>query len=412
MSMSFRHVDLTVNSGDSNFSVRIRNARVEDARRIQVLYAEVYGPNYSVSLVSDKAKMLHAIISDEYVWLVGEHNGRIIASQIVQIDAANRLAKALGAVVSREYRRHNLIYSMMEIIMDNITKKHKLVDAVYATTRTVTAAPQHILNNMGFSALGIFPNAHKVYEHETHCLTAYYVIPAWGKRRKPVRILKQIEPFYRLAQKEMLAKLPGKELELGRPKVMPENYINENPQPGKHNENLIQFETIQAPAFVSARFRKMGTSGVFSNSYVPFHKPNLMLVSHDQKTEIYMQYNPQDHYSVILGGNTDVTDYALLLNSVAEVIRGMNVSYLECLVDAYTPELQRQAMHAGFLPSAYFPSMRLVGRKRWDYIAFSRSFEILDFRKVSLIRTYRAYLKEYIKLWNEMYVETALRSRH
>ena len=42
MSMSFRQTDLTVNSGDSNFSVRIRNARVEDARRIQVLYAEVY----------------------------------------------------------------------------------------------------------------------------------------------------------------------------------------------------------------------------------------------------------------------------------------------------------------------------------------------------------------------------------
>lgn len=409
--MNFRHVDLTVNSGENNFAIRIRHARQEDARRIQMLYAEVYGANYSMSLVSDRAKMNRCIASDNYFWLVAEHNSRIIASQIMELDPANRMGKALGAVVSREYRKHNLIFSMMSLIMDSITKKHNIVDAVYATTRTVTAAPQKILDNMGFSALGIFPNAHKVYEHETHCLTAYYVTSAWGKRRKPVKILKEIEPFYRLAQRELCAKLPNNELQLGRPKIMAGDYIKSDPALAKPEEKLIQFELIQAPQFVSARFRRKGTSGVFSNFFVPFHKPNILLVSHDQKTEIYLQYNPQDKYSAILGGNTEITDFPLLLNSVAEVLRNLNVSYLECLVDAYSPDLQRQAIHAGFLPSAYFPAMRLVGRKRWDYIAFSRSFEILDFRKVDLIPTYRAYLKEYIKMWNEMYVETALRSK-
>ncbi len=408
--MNTRHIDTTLTMGETNFQIRIRSARLEDARRIQVLYAEVYGHNYPMSLVSDRAKMNNAITSDSYYWLVGEHNGRIIASQILQIDAANRMAKALGAVVSREYRRLNLNYAMMKMIMDDITGVQKVVDVVYATTRTVTAAPQQILDNMGFSALGIFPNAHKVYEHETHCLTAYYVIPAWGKRRKPVRIIEEIEPFYRLAQRELTGRMPGKELRLEEPKV---TAAAGKPKEGapKHEEKPIQFEIIQAPHFVSERYRRNGSNGVFADFFVPFHKPNMLLVSHDQKTEIYMQYNPQDKYTVILGGRTEVTDFSLLLNSVAEVMRNLNVSYLECLVDAYSPELQAQAVKAGFLPSAYFPAMRLVGSKRLDYIAFSRSFEMLDFRKVNLIRTYRAYLKEYLRMWNEMYVDSALRSK-
>lgn len=407
--MNFKHVDITVKSGDSDFAIRIRNARQEDGRRIQVLFAEVYGHNYPMSLVSDRAKMSRAIAGDDYFWLVGEHNGRIIASQIMHIDAKNRLGKALGAVVSREYRKHNLNYIMMNLIMDSVTKKHKVVDAVYATTRTVTAAPQKILDNLGFSALGIFPNAHKIHEHETYCLTAYYVLSSWGKRRRPARLISEIEPFYRLAQKELLSRLPGRELQLGearftsaKPKA-PEATPKAEPKP-------IQFELIQAPNFVAERFKRTGNSGVFANFYVPFHKPNMMLISHDQKTEIYVQYNPQDKYTAIIGGHSESQDLTLLLNSVAAALSNLSVSYLECLVDAYTPELQRQAVEAGFLPSAYFPGMRLVGSKRWDYVAFSRSFETLDFRKVNLIRTYRAYLKEYLKMWNAMYVESALRS--
>jgi hypothetical protein len=406
--MNSRHVELLF-SKDSNAEIRIRNARVEDARRIQVLYSEIYGANYSMSLIYDRVKMCKALQSDEYFWLVGDYNGRIIASQIVEIDSANRMAKALGAVVSREYRKHNLNYAMMSLILDKITKEYDLVDTVYATTRTVTAAPQQILEHMGFSALGIFPNAHKVYEHETHCLTGYYVPSAWKKRRKPVSLMKELEPFYHLAQKE----LAGRELTLGKPKVMARDYFH-SPIAGKKmpEEKLMQFEMVQAPRYVVDRFRTRGNSGVFANFFVPFHEPNLMLVSYDQKTEVYIHYNPQDKYTVILGGNSPLTDFSFLLDSVASAMRNLSVSYIECLVDAYSPKLQWQALHARFLPSAYFPAMRLVGNKRWDYIALSRSFDMLDFRHVNLISTYREYLKEYLKIWNELYVENALRSKN
>ena len=407
--MSSRHVEVLLSTGEDGQEIRIRNARIEDARRIQVLYSEIYGANYSTSLIFDREEMRKAIQSDEYFWLVGDHNDRVIGSLLYAIDRKQRTSKALGAVVSREYRKHNLANTMMRIILEKITKEEKLVDMVYATTRSITTAPQQMTETLGFVALGIFPNSHKVYEHETHCLTGYYVASSWHKRRKPAMLMKEIEPFYRLAQKELLAR----DLQLGEPKMAEESYLRSPLAARTTPQNaLIPFEMILAPQFVASRFRALGNSGPFINSYVPFHEPNLLLMSHDQKTEIYLHYNAPHKYTVILGGRTEIEDFSLLLNSAAKVLRELNVGYVECLVDAYSPELQRQAVHARFLPSAYFPSMRLVGGKRWDYVALSRSFDMLDFRNVTLMSTYREYLKEYLKIWNELYVENAIRSKN
>ena len=56
------------NEGRPDIIVRV--ARVADMRRIQMLYAEIYGGNYSISLITDKEKMRRAIENDEYYWLV------------------------------------------------------------------------------------------------------------------------------------------------------------------------------------------------------------------------------------------------------------------------------------------------------------------------------------------------------
>ncbi|MDD2772111.1 MAG: GNAT family N-acetyltransferase [Elusimicrobiales bacterium] len=398
--MNSRHVEVLLGTETDGQEIRIRNARVEDARRIQVLYSEIYGPTYPIPVISDREKMKKALASDDYFWLVGEHNGRIIGSLIYQLDKKNRIAKALGAVVSRDYRKHNLANTLMRIILDKITGEEQLVDAVYATTRTITTAPQQMTENLGFAALGIFPNAHRVYEHETHCLTGYYVPAAWKKRRKPVSLVKEAEPFYRLARKE----LEERSLALGEPKIYGEEYC----AGAARQETLIPLEVISAPQFVRRRFHDGPNTGVFANSYMPFHEPNLLLISHDQKSEIYIHLSEKDRYTAILGGRSEEKSLSLLLNSAARTLRDFNVSYIELLVDAYSPELQWQAVNARFLPSAYFPAARLVGAKRWDYMIFSRSFEMLDFRNVTLMHTYREYLKEYLKVWDALYVQGAL----
>ena len=63
-------------------NIIIRLAKVSDMRRIQMMYAEVYGVNYSIPLIIDKDLMRDAIENDQYYWLVAESNARIIASLV------------------------------------------------------------------------------------------------------------------------------------------------------------------------------------------------------------------------------------------------------------------------------------------------------------------------------------------
>jgi len=165
---------------------------------------------------------------------------------------------------------------------------------------------------------------------------------------------------------------------------------------------------IAAPHFAASRMKANGNTGVFVNTQMPFYEPNLLLVSHDQKTEIYVYHNKGGRYTMILGGRSEEKDLSFLLNSIANALRDMNVSYMECLIDAYSPELQQQALDARFIPCAYMPALRLVEDKRWDYIVFSRSFDMLDFRNVTMLPAYREYLKEYLTIWHKLYIEAAL----
>ena len=151
----------------------VRLAKVPDMRRIQMLYAEVYGAAYPIPIIMDKDKMRHAIEDNDYYWLVAECQGRIIGSLVYALDLFYRNSKAFGAVVSQEYRKHNLAFMMMKLVLDDITVNKDLVDLVYATTRTANHAPQRLTESLGFIKLGIFPNTHKVHDKETHCLTAY-----------------------------------------------------------------------------------------------------------------------------------------------------------------------------------------------------------------------------------------------
>lgn len=376
-------------------SLRLRRAQPGDMRRIQVLYAQVYGPNYPIPIIQDPARTRKALESDRYLWLVADHNARIMASLVYVLDPEQRIAKAFGAVVSKEYRKHRLANTMMEAVQAEL-RRRKAVDLVYATTRTVTTAPQQLTENLGFAKLGVFPNAHKVFEQETHCLAAYYAPGALAKRRVPPVLAEELLTLHRLVRRQM----DILETDIGGVRL-------KKTRGGPSEGEPLRFETVTAPTFIKRRFNSTRSSGVLKDVYVPFHEPNLLLITPDGSTEVFLHYWPLDRYSVIQGGVTPIRDFTYLLDSVAHALGAMGVNYIELLVDAYSPDRQRAALDARFVPSAYFPAMRLVGRKRWDYVVFSRSFEMLDFRNVRIVSAYRDFLKEYLRLWQKFYIEDA-----
>ena len=376
----------------------IRLAKVQDMRRIQMLYAEIYGGSYSVPIVTDKEKMRSAIEDNEYYWIVAECEGRVVGSLVYALDLLYRNSKAFGAVVSQEFRKLDLAYTMMKLVLDDITVNKNLVDLVYATTRTANYAPQKLTESLGFIKLGIFPNTHKVQDNETHCLTAYFTERALQRRRRKPRIIPEVEPFYEIVRRQV-------NLERAQVKDVKGEYSDH-----KQKIPLLHFEAITAPEFVKNRFRKLKPNSFFVNTFMPFHEPNLILITPDQGTEVYLTFNQKDKYSVVVGGVTNEKSFAVVLESIAQKVSQMDVAYVEVIIDSYSPLIQRDALDARFIPSAYFPCAKRMGGKRYDCIVFSRTFDILDFRNVKIISLYKNFLREYLKLWRENYIELVFKT--
>ncbi len=376
--------------------VLIRLARVSDMRRIQMLYAEVYGSGYPIPIIIDKEKMRRAIEDDDYYWVVSDCGGRIVGSFVFAVDLRYRNSKAFGAVVSQDYRKMDLAHTMLRLVLEDIMERKNLVDIMYATTRTANHAPQKLFESMGFVKLGIFPNTHKVQDNETHCLTALLTEKALQRRRQVPQIIPEIAPFYGIVRKQINLEDP-RIADVGR-------------EYSDHSRKipLLNFEVIDAPEFVKNRWHKTVSNSFFERTFMPFHEPNLILITPDQGTEVYLTCSRKDKYSVVVGGVTNEDNFAVVLESVAQKVSQMDMAYLEVIIDAYSPEAQRDAMDARFIPSAYFPCAKRMGEKRYDCVVFSRTFEILDFRNVSIISLYKEFLREYVKLWRENYIELAL----
>ena len=63
-----------------------------------------------------------------------------------------------------------------------------------------------------------------------------------------------------------------------------------------------------------------------------------------------------------------------------------------------------KVLKAKFIPCGYLPAFQLEGEKRYDYVVFSRSFEILDFNNLELTGENQKYLRNYIGLWEQKFL--------
>ena len=96
------------------------------------------------------------------------------------------------------------------------------------------------------------------------------------------------------------------------------------------------------------------------------------------------------------------------LLSIEEYAESMGVKYLEMLVSAYDPLMQKLAYEAGFLPCAYFPGARLnEAGEREDYVVTCCTFVPPHFKGLRMTPETRPYLAAYYriytkKLWEDM----------
>jgi RimJ/RimL family protein N-acetyltransferase len=376
-------------------SPRCRRASARDAYPIADLYRRVYSGTYSDPMMSHPELLVESLAKSEYHWIVAESAGDIVGSVVYRYDPINALAKVYGGVVDPACRGHNLTEEMMKFGYRGLSETDPPVEVVYATTRTVSPAPQKLTANLGYKKLGIFPNVHKTAGYETHCLTALFSENAMRSRFADFALHPKVVPLFELARKE--CGLPA------LPSVSQEHVDRLRVTSNSEGRSPLILEFVQAPYFVKHRFEEQKRSSRGHHWFYPFHEPNLMLTNADQSAEVFCYFSQADKHCVLIGiGDKKGEGIYRILSTATEVLHDLGARYMECIIRADEVEKTEMALQAEFIPCAYFPSMHGSGKLRHDFVVFSRSFEILNFRNLKLEGVNRQYLLQYFNTWKEI----------
>jgi RimJ/RimL family protein N-acetyltransferase len=369
--------------------MKVQLATEADIFQISHLYFDVYQGMYPDPLMKDFSLMKNFIKSESGFWFVTKNeNQDVIASVLAAYDQENLIAKAFGAVVRNEYRGQRIMEDLLGYGINFLREKTAGVDVIYSTTRTVNEAAQTLTEKLGFKKIGIFPNAHKTNEYETHCLAAIIYPSALEKRNTNYKIHHDMASLFGIVQNEV--GLPSLE------PIVPD-------QPSKVLVSPGELEVVNSPKFVSYRYNYLKTEKKLEFEFFPFHQPNLVIISPDQSIELFCHLSNTDGYCVIVGGKMPGNlNFSELFLHANRLLRDAGARYIEVIVRADRPKILDSMLKAKFIPCGFFPAFQRIGDKRYDFLVFSRSFEIFDFQNVKLKGMNQVYLEEYFETWKRM----------
>ena len=369
--------------------MKMQLASVDDIFQISQLYFDVYQGLYSDPLMRDPNLIRNFVNSGAGFWfLTKTPEGGIIASVLLVYDSENLIAKAFGAVVRNEYRGQGVMEDLLSYGIEYVRENTPGVDVIYSTTRTVNEAAQTLTEKLGFKKLGIFPNAHRTNEYETHGLAAIIYPNALEKRNTNYMIHHEVESLFKVTAEEV-------GIPLLEP-IVPDKPSKELVSPG-------DLEVVKSPKFVNYRYSFLKAEKKLEFEFFPFHQPNLVIISPDQSIEVFCHLSAADGYCVIIGGKMpNNINYSELFLTTNILLRDAGARYIELIVRGDRPKILESMLRAKFIPCGFLPAFQLINGKRHDFVVFSRSFEIFDFQNVRLKGLNQVYLEEYFKSWKRM----------
>lgn len=382
-------IETTPSTRASYASFSLELASEDDVFQIVRLYFDEYLGLYPDPLMKDLNLMSEFIRSKEGFWFVSKNlKSQVIASVLIRYDEENLIAKAFGAVVRSECRGQHVMENLLSFAIDYLKKHTSGVDVIYSTTRTVNEAAQTLTEKLGFKKLGIFPNAHKTNDYETHCLAAIISDEALSKRHGEYRMHHEVHSLYEIVKGEVgLNDLES---------IIPE-------KPSRELIGLKDLEVVSSPKFVLYRYNVLKKENKLEFEFFPFHEPNILILSPDQSTELFCYLSPLDGYCAIIGGKmAKDLDFSELFIKANKLLRDHGARYIEIIARADKPKILDSMLKAKFIPCGIFPAFELINGKRYDFVILSRSFEIFDFQNVRLKGINQVYLEEYFKTWKKM----------
>jgi len=313
-----------------------------------------------------------------------------VACILFLYDKFNRLSKAGGTIVLPSHRGHKITENLIHFGIDYIKEKTSGMDVLYVTTRTVHKAAQILTQRIGFRQLGIFPNVHKTEEYETHALAALHFNDCIKHRYTDFEQHPIVLPLYNIVRKNI--DLPQ----------MKQAHMWQH----KHYEGKIPtLEVVEAPQFIKRRSENLKEKNEIDLAFFPFKTPNLLITSPNQIIEVFANVNHVDKHCVITGCKIDrEISFTDLFLKVSSILRDRGIRYIEIIIRANRLNIIDKIAKAKFIPCGYIPAFQHEGGKRYDYVVFSRSFEILDFNNLELTGENELYLKYYINQWERTFL--------
>jgi len=368
-------------------SLHLREATLEDQDEIKLLYYQVYGGSYTLPEITNSDKMKWAINDPNYLWILGFDGGQLVSSVIFVVDSKQLIGKTFAGVVLPEYRGNKILSRILKRGMDYLMQEENLCETLYGVVRTFASKGFHNdLYELGFIDLGIFPNVRKIKRYETHSLKVCYKPQALLKRKKNPVLIPSFNQLYQIV---------GEKMELDQAQVL-------TPQIKQYQAEDRLGLLIERGKDVEWEYYSQRDHGDLLLDFFPFHYPEVQLYSRDRNTQVFLFYQEKDEYGAILGVKSQEENLSVLLGSICDYAESIGIKYLELLLPAYDPVLQQIAYKAGFLPSAYYPAMRLNEKgEREDYVVTSRSFVALNVNSFDLTAEGKPYLWSYCKIYTE-----------
>ncbi len=370
-----------------DLEVMLRVAEEKDMDNIKALYDEVYGGNYTLPEVNELDKMKWAIHDPHYLWLLNEKDEQIVGSVLFVVDPQNLIGKTFAGVVHPRYRGNKMMVKSIARGILYLMEEHSNCDLIYAVVRTFVSRGFHRdLKELGFIDTGMFPNVRKVKRYETHGLKVMYKKGVLEKRRKNPVLTPESDMIYAIIR-DMLG------LEMAR--------IEQVKVERRNSAEKLEFLMEKSPD-IEWKYYKARDNGELIFSFYPLHYPQLRLYTKDEKTVVYLHYQEIDGYGSLMGIKTDRDDLLSVLLAIAEYCESMGAGYLELLIPARDPDIQRMAYEAQFLPCAYFPAAKLEpDGTRLDYLVTCCTFVPPHFKGLKLTEISKSYLMAFFKIYSQ-----------
>ncbi|MCC7493533.1 MAG: GNAT family N-acetyltransferase [Fimbriimonadaceae bacterium] len=348
--------------------VLLRAAAEADVGAVIALYRAAYGDSFPFKEFYDAQWVKRGIFDDGIVWVVAEHEGQVLGSAAVMLEAGDRndLIGEFGRLVVHPAARSlGLGSKLMQARLERVSAA---IEFGFAECRTAHPGAQKIAVRSGFAPVGLEPLAYLVDDRrESVLLVAKLFGNAVRLRRNNPRVIPAVHAIGSLALRAC---------------GLDDDLLVESraePYPTADGERLAELEDQQVYRLLRLTRDRLATPEVFGGMRLEYgflklkaHAGRYLVVLRGETIVGGLGYVCDDIDSKVrvfeLVAVDDRARGAILELGLAQIEALHDPAYLQVDVAAHQPRIQATLACLGFVPVAYCPSMVFAAGERLDVV--------------------------------------------